>query len=148
MKVKRVKHKPKKKSILDKLKKINWKKIIPWIPRILAILYIIFITIFAFDESVFTLPWFVHLMPTLILGLILIFTWRKPLTAAIIFLVLGFGFTLIFKTYSNWLIFLLISLPLILIGILFLLERLFIRKKDDLHKQKRKERNQKLMKRK
>ena len=148
MKVKKVKHKPKKKSILNKFKKINWKKTIPWIPRILAILYIIFITIFAFDESVFTLPWFVHLMPTIILGLILIFTWKKPLTSAIIFLILGFGFTLIFKTYSNWLIFLLISLPLILIGILFLLERLFIRKKDDLHKQKRKERKQKLMKRK
>ena len=95
--------KKKEKSFLGKLKKIknwNWKKVVTWTPRILAVLYIIFITIFSFDESVFTLPWFVHIMPTLIFVLILIFTWRKPLSAAIIFLILGFGFTLIFKTYT------------------------------------------------
>jgi len=140
--------KKKKRSFLGKLKKIkewNWKKVVTWTPRILAVLYIIFVSIFAFDESRFTLPWFVHLMPTLILTLIVIFTWRKPLTAAIIFFILGFGFTLIFKTYTNWLIFLVISLPLILIGILFLLEKLFIKKKDDLHRQRRKERKEKLM---
>ena len=145
MKFKRVKHKSKKKSFL---RKINWKKTIPWIPRIIAILYIIFITIFAFDESVISLPWFVHLMPTIILALIVIFTWKRPLAASIIFLVLGFGFTLIFRTYSNLLTFLLISLPLILIGILFLLERLFIKKKDDHHKGVRKDRKQKLIMRK
>jgi hypothetical protein len=152
MKVKKVQvkkdSKKKKKSFGEKLRKIknwNWKRVVTWTPRILAILYIIFITIFSFDESVFTLPWFVHLMPTLILTLIVIFTWRKPLSAAIIFLILGFGFTLIFHTYTNWLIFLIISLPLILIGILFLLEKLFIKKKDNLHKQKRKERKEKLM---
>jgi len=148
MKVKKVKHKSKKKSPFEILKKINWKKVITWSPRIIAILYIIFITIFAFDESVMSLPWFVHLMPTIILTLIVIFTWKKPLTASIIFLILGFGFTLIFKTYSNWLIFLLISLPLILIGILFLLERLFIRKKDDMTKKRMKNRKEKLMKKK
>ena len=135
-------------SFSEKIKKIKdwkWKRLVTWTPRILAILYIIFITIFSFDESVFTLPWFVHLMPTLLLTLMVILTWRKPLAAAIIFLILGFGFTLIFKTYTNWLIFLIISLPLILIGILFLLERLFLKKKDDLHRQKRKERKERLM---
>jgi len=87
-------------------------------------------------------------MPTIILALIVIFTWKKPLTASIIFLVLGFGFTLIFRTYNNLLTFLLISLPLILISILFLLERLFTKKKDDLQKKKRRERKEKLLRRK
>ena len=145
MKVKRVEHKIKKKPFLSK---INWKKVLPWVPKIIAILYIIFITLFAFDESVISLPWFVHLMPTIILALIVIFTWKKPLTASIIFLVLGFGFTLIFRTYNNLLTFLLISLPLILISILFLLERLFTKKKDDLQKKKRRERKEKLLRRK
>lgn len=139
----------KKKSISEKIQKVKdwkWKKLVTWTPRILSILYIIFITIFAFDESVFTLPWFVHLMPTLILALVVILTWRKPLGAAITFLILGFGFTLVFRTYTNWLVFLLISLPLILIGILFLLERLFIKKKDEHHRKRRKERKEKLVK--
>jgi hypothetical protein len=132
MKIKKVKHVAKKNKIsfLEKLKKVKWMKIITLVPKVLAILYIIFITIFAFDESLFTLPWFVHLMPTILLTLVVILTWRKPLAASIIFLILGFGFTLIFKTYENWIIFLIISLPLILVGILFLLEKLFVKKKE------------------
>lgn len=147
MKTKKVKIKQKKNKE-SFLKKINWKKVITWTPRILAILYIIFITLFAFDESLISLPWFVHIMPTILLTLILVLTWRKPLGAAITFLILGFGFTLIFKTYENWLQFLLISLPLILMGILFLLEKLFFRKKQDSQKQKIKDRKEKLMKKK
>ena len=88
MKVKRVKQKVKPdKNKKTQRKKINWKKVVSWNPRILAILYIIFITIFAFDESVISLPFIVHLFPTIILLLILIFTWKKPLGAGIIFLI-------------------------------------------------------------
>jgi hypothetical protein len=148
MKTKKVKVKPKKKSFFDKIKKLNWKKVVTWSPRILVILYIIFITLFAFDESVFSLPWFVHLMPTLILTLILVLTWRKPLSAGIIFLILGVGFTFVFKTYETWLAFLIISLPLILVGILFLLERIFLKKKKKNHQEVIKARKEKLMKRK
>ncbi len=142
MEYKKVKHKPKKKSFLSK---INRKKIIIWTPRVLAILYIIFITIFAFDESVISLPFIVHLMPTILLALVLIFTWRKPLTAAIIFLILGFGFTLIFRTYQNLVTFLIISLPLILMGVLFLLEKLLVKRKYQEHKKLRDDRRQKLL---
>jgi hypothetical protein len=148
MKVKRVKHKSKKKSFLDKIKEWDWKKIITWTPRILAILYTVFITIFAFNESVIDLPWFVNIMPTIIFIVILSLTWRKPLGAAITFLILGFGFTLVFKTYNNWLIFLIISLPLILMGILFLLEKLFVKKRDEQSIKKIKDRKEKLIKRK
>jgi hypothetical protein len=148
MKVKRVKHKSKKKSFLDKIKNWDWKKIVTWIPRILAILYTVFITIFAFNESVIDLPWFVNIMPTIIFIVILALTWKKPLGAAITFLILGFGFTLVFKTYSNWLIFLIISLPLILMGILFLLEKLFVKKRDEQSIKKIKDRKEKLIKRK
>ncbi len=152
MKAKKVKvkinSKKNKNSFLNKIKNLNYKKVITWTPRILAIIYIIFITIFAFNEPVIDLPWFINLMPTTIFIVILSLTWKKPLSSAIIFLILGFGFTLIFKTYSNWLIFLLVSLPLILIGILFLLEKLFIRKKEDLTKMAIKQRKEKLMKKK
>ena len=107
---------------------LNWKKILFWTPKILTILYIIFITIFAFDESVISLPFIVHLFPTIILTLILVLTWKRPITGGIIFLILGVLFAIFLNAIKTLLTFFLISFPPILIGVLLLLSRIIKKK--------------------
>lgn len=100
-----------------------------WIPRILAILFIGFISIFAFDvleegyafwETALAL--LMHLIPSFVLIGTTILAWKKPLIGGIAFLTLGAVFTFFFDTYDIPVSFLLVSLPLLVIGGLFLLQ--------------------------
>jgi len=100
-----------------------------FLPRILAILYIAFISLFALD--VFgegygfwgtTLALFMHLIPSFILILCLVLAWKKPIIGGAIFVVLGIIFTLWFRTYQRIEVFLIISLPLFVIGIFFIVD--------------------------
>lgn len=101
-----------------------------WLPRILAILYIDFISLFALD--VFSggygiwgtiLALFMHLIPSFVLIACLILAWGKPTIGGAIFLALGIIFIFSFKTYHRLDVFLVIGLPLLIIGILFILSR-------------------------
>ncbi|MFA5071660.1 MAG: hypothetical protein WC511_04865 [Candidatus Pacearchaeota archaeon] len=94
------------------------KKQIIWIPRTLIVMYILFISMFALDTE-FGLGFFMHLIPSFILLAILIFTWKKPKIAGIFFGLFGIATIFYYGTYSDWRIFLMISLPPILAGILF-----------------------------
>lgn len=105
--------------------KINWNKFLFWSPKILAIIYILFITMFSFDSQGVGL--IMHLIPTFLLLIILIFTWKRPISGGIIFLILGILFTLFFNTTRTVLTFFLISFPPILIGILLLLSKILKR---------------------
>lgn len=98
------------------------------LPRILAILYIAFISLFALDvfgegygllETILAL--FMHLIPSFILIVGLIFAWRRPVGGGAIFVALGIIFTLWFRTYRRLDVFLIISLPLLVIGGLFII---------------------------
>lgn len=101
-------------------------KYLYYLPRTLAIIYIIFISLFALDVfSEYKFPevllaLFMHLIPTFILIAITILAWKKELIGGITFILLGIFFTFFFNTYNNPISFLIITLPLILIGILFL----------------------------
>jgi hypothetical protein len=103
---------------MKKRNKKNSKNKIIWIPRILIILYILFISLFALDTE-FGLGFFMHLIPSFILIAILIFTWEKQKIAGILFGVFGILTIFYYGTYSDWRIFSMISLPPILAGILF-----------------------------
>ena len=96
-------------------------------PRILAILYIAFLAFFAFDVFVPGNPWWyilgafmIHLLPNYILLVALVVAWKYELYGGVIFLLLGVGMTFFFQTYRQPVVFLLVSLPIYLIGILFL----------------------------
>jgi hypothetical protein len=108
-----------------------------WIPRILSILGILFISIFAFDafapgKSLLTeiRDFAIHLIPSFVLLFFLILSWKHELAGGILFLLAGLLFIpLIYsinyqRTQSFWMalgIVLIINLPFIITGILFIL---------------------------
>jgi hypothetical protein len=90
--------------------------------RGLIIAYSIFIGIFALDTK-FYLGFFIHLIPTFIFLGTLILTWKKPKLAGILFILEGLGTVIVFNTYRDLFVLLIISLIPILIGTLFLLSK-------------------------
>ena len=91
------------------------------LPRLLAILYIAFISLFALDEWGSALGLIMHLIPSFILIVCLVVAWRKATLGGALFVALGLVFTFWFNTYRQPALFLMISLPLLLIGALFIL---------------------------
>lgn len=73
--------------------------IIFWIPRILCILAILFVSMFALDSFDPNLTvwqqiggFLIHLIPTYVLILILVVAWKWEMVGGIIFLLIGLGF--------------------------------------------------------
>jgi len=102
------------------------------LPRILAILYIAFISIFALDvfEEGYgfwgtMLALFMHLIPSFLLIACLVFAWKRPKIGGAVFMVMGVVFTLFFRTYQMLGSFLMISLPLLIIGTLFIIAGMY-----------------------
>jgi hypothetical protein len=111
------------------------------IPRVLAIVFIVYISLFAldifssselFDQKL--IGFLIHLIPSFILIIILIISWEKPFIGGIIFIFLGVILTSLMITFSvvhtphpgiNFVVsqILIIPLPLILIGLLFIIFR-------------------------
>ena len=100
-------------------------KFLYWSPRLLAILYAVFMSLFALDiftegytfwESVLGL--LVHLVPAYLIALALLIAWKWEGIGGIVFIALAFAAQLFFQP-SGWLNHsLIIGLPL-LIGVLF-----------------------------
>lgn len=100
-----------------------------WMPRLLAILLALFFGIFALD--VFDIPapaWkkiaglIIHLIPSILILIITVYTWKKPLWASVGFTAFFVFTTLYFRTYNHALNFTVISLPQLLIAVLFAIE--------------------------
>lgn len=92
------------------------KKILYWLPRILSILFIAFISVFALD--VFGMPqWYIalpmHLIPSFVLTGLTIIAWKHERIGGLLFLIVGLA-TISF--YHS----LVISVPAFMIGALFL----------------------------
>nr|WP_297786076.1 hypothetical protein [uncultured Allomuricauda sp.] len=123
----------------------NRMKLIHWLPRILGILSILFISIFALDafdpqktiwEQI--IGFLIHLIPSFILIILLILAWKKEFIGGIIFILIGLGFSpFIFihnynMNHSVWmslLIILTITIPFIIVGILFITSHKMKKKK-------------------
>ena len=91
------------------------KKILYWLPRILAIIFILFISMFALDS--FDVPqWYIalpmHLIPSFILILFTVIAWQRARIGGILFFVAACGMGVI--SHSTMLV-----LPLFLISVLF-----------------------------
>jgi uncharacterized membrane protein YccC len=102
-----------------KEKKLTLSKLLYWLPRVLSILFIVFVSLFALD--VFGEPqWFLvllmHLIPSFILIILTVVAWKFEMIGGIIFVVAGFLF-LISSRFES----LVISIPVIIIGLLFLM---------------------------
>jgi hypothetical protein len=102
------------------------KKFLYWLPRILGILFAIFISIFALDafgegnpflEAV--VGFLIHLIPTYIVIAVLLIAWKWELVGGILFILVGASY-LVWAHILHWTAFLLIGGPPILIGILFI----------------------------
>ena len=120
-------------------------KIVHLLPRILCILAILFISMFALDafDSSYTL-WqqivalFMHLIPTWFLIIFLVVAWKWELIGGIILILFALGFTPFIymhnyqMNHSVWMslsIILMINFPFVLTGGLFILSH-FLKKKD------------------
>jgi hypothetical protein len=90
---------------------------------LLALLIGLFIGMFAFEEPVFSVGFFMMLIPTtLIVGCAIIGKFF-PKIGSIIFGVLAVATCLFYDTYKHPLTFLTITFPLLAVGVLFYLER-------------------------
>jgi hypothetical protein len=112
-------------------------KLFHWFPRILCIVAILFISLFAADAFAPGLTiwqqlgaFLIHLIPSFILLAFLIIAWKWEIIGGIIFILIGLGFSpVIFmlnynRNHSIWLslvIILTITIPFVVVGILFLI---------------------------
>ena len=115
-----------------------------WIPRLLCILAILFISMFALDAFAPGLTlweqirdFLIHLIPSYILFAALLIAWKWEKAGGIILMTIGLGFSpFIFlmnwhRTGSIWWgigIVLMINLPFILVGVLFVISN-YLKKK-------------------
>ncbi|MFH1585184.1 MAG: hypothetical protein ABIB79_00270 [archaeon] len=108
----------------SKQRRNNW---LYWIPRVLGILFILFISLFALDIFWEYSGWelfvglFMHLIPSYFLLAFLLIAWRWEKVGGYLYLLLALVFTVFFDTYKEPISFLLITGPVLLIGVLFLL---------------------------
>ena len=112
-------------------------KIYFWLPRIICILAILFISIFALDafDPNHTIwqqigDFLMHLIPSFILTALLIIAWKWELTGGIIFTIIGLGLSpVVFihnynMNHSIWMslgVICSITLPFAIVGILFIM---------------------------
>lgn len=108
-----------------------------WAPRILGILIVLFLAVFAldvFDEGYrfgeLLIALFMHLIPSIVLLVVLIVAWRKERWGGGLYLFMGIFFIWMFWIPGQWLASLIISGPVFLTGGLFLLNAWITRDKD------------------
>ena len=100
------------------------KRVLFWAPRVLCILFALFLSGFALDvfnegygfgETILAL--LIHLIPTFLIVIVLAIAWRWEMVGAILFFALALVYLVMSKGES-----LIFSVPLILVGGLFLLD--------------------------
>lgn len=108
------------------------KKVFYWVPRVFAILYLLFLSLFSLD--VFSegqgplkliTAFLIHNIPSICLIIILYIAWQNEKNGGLLFLVAGMFFYFFFysqmaKTSFGWWNLLFIVLPVFIIGLLFL----------------------------
>jgi hypothetical protein len=90
------------------------------IAKIIGIIYIVFISIFAFDTKLFSIEFLIHLIPSIIFICCLITAYFKPKIGGILFIIAGIITIFFFKTYQEIISAITISLVPMIIGYLFL----------------------------
>jgi len=108
------------------------KQVLFWTPRVLCVLFAMFLSLFALD--VFTgetgfweeiLALLIHLVPVYLVVIALVIAWRREWIGAILFIGLALYYLILTGGRQHWSAYLGISGPLVLIGILFLLNWIY-----------------------
>ena len=123
---------------------MNKTKVLYWLPRVLGIIAILFVSLFALDSFESSLTFWqqigafvMHLIPSFVLLTVLLIAWKWENIGGIVFILIGLGFTpFIFinnykMNHSLWMslgIIAMITLPFILTGILFITDHFYSNK--------------------
>ena len=108
------------------------KRVVFWMPRILCVLFAVFISLFALDVfgegygfwgTIVAL--LMHLVPTGLILIALVIAWRWEWIGAILFVALGVWYVIMAWGKFDWFTYLLIAGPLFLVGALFLVNWLY-----------------------
>jgi prolipoprotein diacylglyceryltransferase len=108
-----------------------------WLPRIICILAILFVSMFALDAFAPELTFWqqigdflLHLIPSYIMVALLILAWKWEYVGGIIFTILGFGFSVAvfllnynrnhFSALQSLVTTLIVGIPFVLVGVLFI----------------------------
>jgi len=121
------------------------KTLIHWAPRILTMLSILLISLFALDSFAPGVPllkqisaFLMHMIPSAVLASILVIAWRHRLTGGIIFIIIGlvlspFLYSMNFRNNHSVLMSIgvvaIILLPFIVAGVMFIVDY-YYQKKD------------------
>jgi hypothetical protein len=107
-------------------------KILLWIPRIISILSILFVMVFSLDCFEGQEPFYrqitcflIHNLPAFLLSGVLWVAWHHKLTGGILFVLCFISASLIFGTFRGNTASLIILLPFLCTGILFILHAIF-----------------------
>ena len=99
-----------------------------WAPRILTILFALFLSVFALDVFAETRGFLetltalvLHLMPTFLVVVLLVLAWRWELIGVIAFAGLAITYVVVMWGRFPWVTYATISGPLLLMSVLFLL---------------------------
>lgn len=120
------------------------KTLIHWAPRILTMLSILLISLFALDSFEPGVPllkqisaFLMHMIPSAVLASILVIAWRHRLTGGIIFIIIGlvlspFLYSMNFRNnHSVWMsigVVAIITLPFVVAGVMFIIDYYYRRK--------------------
>jgi hypothetical protein len=111
-------------------------KLLYWVPRIFTILAIIFMLMFSFDSfegdaplSKKILGFLINNIPVMILTVILIVAWKNELVGGLIFIAAFIAGTIFYRSFTGNPGSLVVILPFLITGILFILYYILNRKK-------------------
>lgn len=103
------------------------KQVLIWLPRVLAIVFTLFLGLFALDvfgegygfwEAVGA--FLIHLIPNFILIGVIILAWKRPWTGAIFFVLLAVAYMVMVRgNQMHWTTFLVIPLPMMVVSLLY-----------------------------
>jgi uncharacterized membrane protein len=102
-------------------------KIIYWLPRILSIAFVLFISLFALDVFGQYSGWelvvglFMHLIPSFVLLAVVLISWKYELVGAVVFFAFAVFYVITAGLGRPWTWYAFISGPAVVVSILFLL---------------------------
>lgn len=108
-------------------------KIVYWSPRILSIIFILFLSLFAFDVFNEYRGWniipalFIHLIPSFVLLVLTIIAWKHDLVGMSVFFLAAISYVLMVGFHHHWSWYASISGPAVIIGILYFISWIQIR---------------------
>jgi hypothetical protein len=123
---------------MNKIKKMKKSiSVFHWLPRIICILAILFVSMFALDAFAPGLTlwkqigdFLIHLIPSYIMIALLVITWKWEYAGGIIFTIIGFAFCVSvflrnynrnhFSAAQSLINTLIVAIPFVLVGILFI----------------------------